>query len=318
MKIRYLIIPMVIAFFILQGCSTSRFYSLDTMEFDDIDYGFPTKKVQVRNISIGLIDTGQGDQVIVLIHGLGSNAKSWIKNISALAEKYRVIALDLPGYGKSDKGYYQYSMDFYADVVAELLGEMAISKATLIGHSMGGQIAMYTALKYPDKTENLVLISPAGFERFTPGEGAWMRKAVSAEFVHDTQIRNIDINARATFYEMPEWAEFIITDRIQIRSAEGFDRYCYAVSKNVAAMLDGIVWDRLDQIKNRTLIIFGEQDGLIPNAYLHGGSTSEVAAIGAREILDNKLVMIPECGHFVQVEKPDQTNTAILDFLTEK
>ncbi len=317
MKIRYLIIPMAFAFFILHGCSTSRFYTLDTMEFDEIDYGFATKKIQVRNISIGLIDEGQGEQVLVLIHGLGSNAKSWIKNIPALAKKYRVIALDLPGYGKSDKGYYQYSMDFYADVVKDLLNDISVSRVTLVGHSMGGQIAMYTALKYPEKVENLVLLSPAGFERFTPGESAWMRKAVSTEFVYDTPIRNIDINARATFYEMPDWAEFIITDRIQIRSAKGFDRYCYAVSKNVAAMLDGIVWDRLDQIKHRTLIIFGEEDGLIPNPYLHGGRTREIATIGENEIANNELIMIPDCGHFVQVEKPDQTNEAILNFMAK-
>jgi len=315
---RYFIFIPVIAFFILQGCATSRYYTLDTMEFEAIDYGFPTKKVQVRNISIGLIDEGEGEQVLLLIHGLGANAKSWIKNIPALANEYRVIALDLPGYGKSDKGYYQYSMDFYADVVVELLTAMSIDRATLIGHSMGGQISMFTALKYPKRVDNLVLISPAGFERFTAGEGAWMRKAVSAEFVEDTPIRNIDINARATFYEMPDWADFIITDRIQIRSAKEFDRYCYAVSKNVAAMLDGIVWDRLDQIKPRTLIIFGEQDGLIPNPYLHGGRTRDIAAIGVHEIPDNELVMIPKCGHFVQLEKPDQTNAAIKIFLTKK
>jgi len=302
----------------IQGCATSKFYSLDTMEFDEIDYGFTTRQVQVRNISIGVIDQGQGEDVLLLIHGLGANAKSWMKNIPALAEKFRVLALDLPGYGKSDKGYYQYSMDFYADVVSELLAALSVERATLVGHSMGGQISMFTALKYPDKVARLVLISPAGFERFTPGEGAWMRKAVSAEFVHDTPIRNIDINARATFYDMPDYADFIITDRIQIRSAEGFDRYCYAVSKNVAAMLDGIVWDRLDQIRQPTLIIFGTEDGLIPNPYLHGGRTREIAEIGVKEIPDNELLMVPECGHFVQLEKPAAVNEAVVAFMTEK
>ena len=318
MKISTILILSILAFLILQGCSTSRFYSLDTMEFADIDYGFPVKQVPVRNISIGVIDQGQGENALILIHGLGANAKSWIKNIPVLAEQYRIIALDLPGYGKSDKGYYRYSMDFYSDVVTELLTALSLDRATLVGHSMGGQIAMFTALKYPERVDQLVLISPAGFERFTPGEGAWMRKAVSAEFVHDTPIRNIDINARATFYEMPDYAEFIITDRIKIRSAEEFDRYCYAVSKNVAAMLDGIVWDRLNQITQPTLIIFGEEDGLIPNPYLHGGRTQDVADIGKREIPNNQLMMVPECGHFVQLEKPASTNQAILDFLKNK
>ena len=176
---------------------------------------------------------------------------------------------------------------------------------------------MYTALKYTNRVNRLVLISPAGFERFTDGESAWLRKVVTAEFVQDTPIRNIDINAKATFFEMPGWAEFIITDRIQIRKAECFDRYCYAVSKNIAVMLDGIVWDRLDQIKQPTLIIFGERDGLIPNPYLHGGKTRDIAAIGEQEIPDNELVVIPGCGHFVQLENPDVTNDSILNFLMQ-
>ena len=79
-------------------------------------------------------------------------------------------------------------------------------------------------------------------------------------------------------------------------------------------MLDGIVCDRLNKITQPTLIICGEEDGLIPNPCLQGGRTQEVADIGTREIPNNKLVMVPDCGHFVQLEKPASTNQTILDF----
>lgn len=302
---------------VLVGCATSSYYKLKTVEFDDIDYGFPVKKIRVRNINVALIDEGNSDKVLLLIHGLGSNAKGWIKNIPAWSKDYRVIAVDLPGYGKSDKGYYPFSMKFYAQVLVELMSEMNIKKATLIGHSMGGQVAMTAALEYPQRIEKLVLISPAGFEKFTEGEGDWMRNAVTVDFIKDTPIRNIDINLKSNFFNMPEDAEFMITERIQLRGAKDFDLYCYSVSRNVAAMLDGPVWERLGEIQQPTLILFGENDGLIPNPYLHGGRTEDVAKIGKQHIPNSKLIMVKDCGHFVQFEKAEQTNQEVLKFLSE-
>ncbi len=301
----------------MTSCATSRFYHLPGKEFSEIDYRFPVKTVAVRNIHVAYIDQGTGNETLILIHGLGTNAKGWIKNIPALAEKFRVIALDLPGYGRSDKGYYDYSMSFYAQVITEFMDVLRIENATLVGHSMGGQIAMTAALEYPERVRRLVLISPAGFERFTEGEGDWMRNAMKVDFIKDTPIRNIDINLKANFYNYPKEAEFMITDRIQIRSAKDFEKYCYAVSRNVAGMLDGPVYERLPDIKQPTLIMFGVNDGLIPNPYLHGGRTSDVAQIGKERIPDSQLLMIPDCGHFVQFEKAEQTNEAIIRFVSE-
>jgi len=302
---------------IITGCATSHYYHMESKEFKDFDYGFDTKYVKVRNINIGMIDEGNSDEVIVLIHGLGSNAKGWIKNIPELSQKYRVLAIDLPGYGKSDKGYFKFSLPFYAQVITEMLTEMKIDKANLVGHSMGGQIAMITSMQYPDRVKNLVLISPAGFERFLDGEGDWMRNAVTPEFVKDTPIRNIDINLRSNFYEMPDDAAFMVTERIQMRGAKDFDLYCYAVSRNVGAMIDAPMWDKLDQIKHPTLIMFGRNDGLIPNPYLHGGYTEDIANYGAERIPDNELRIYDETGHFVQFERWDKVNQDIIDFLNK-
>ena len=80
-------------------------------------------------------------------------------------------------------------------------------------------------------------------------------------------------------------------------------------------MIDEPMWDKLDQIKHETLIIFGENDGLIPNIYLHGGTTESIAKIGEEAIPNNKLIMIPECGHMAQFEKSDVVNKEIIDFI---
>lgn len=297
------------------SCSTSRFYDLPTAEFEDFDYGYKTKYFQIKNIKVAAIDEGSSDNLVILIHGLGSNAKGWIKNIPELAKKHRVIALDLPGYGKSQKGHFQFTMDFYADIIKLLSEKVSHKSLTLVGHSMGGQIAITTALNYPKLVSNLVLISPAGIETFTEGEAAWFKKVVTPDLIKDTPIRSIDVNLKSNFYEYPEDAEFMITERIQMRRADGFDLYCYAVAENVAAMVDGPVYERLDEIKQPTLILFGENDQLIPNPYLHGGFTKDIAEIAESEITDSELIVIPECGHFVQFEKAERVNKAIVEFL---
>jgi len=307
---------MLMLFF--SSCATSSFYHLPSVEFKDIAYGFKTHYVKVRNIEVAYIDEGSGDNIILFIHGLGSNAKGWIKNIPDLSKQYRVIAVDLPGYGKSDKGYYPFSLTFYATVLTEMMTELGISEAVLTGHSMGGQIALVTALQHPHRVSKLVLISPAGFELFEPGEADWMRNAVTPEFVKETPIRNIDINLKSNFYKTPADAEFMITERIQVRGASDFDLYCYAVSKNVAAMLDEPVFDRLGDIDQSTLVIFGEKDGLIPNPYLHGGYTYDIAQDGIDQLPNANLIMMPDCGHFVQFEKATETNGAIFEFLKKK
>jgi len=299
----------------IQGCATSHYYKLDPIEYNDLDYGYDVKYSQVRNINVAYIEKGSGENTILLIHGLGTYAKGWIKNIDVLSRHNRVVAIDLPGYGKSDKGYYKYTLDFYAQVLTELMVDLGIEKATPIGHSMGGQIAMTMALDYPDFVDKLVLISPAGFERFDNGEGDWLVNVMTPELVKDTPIRAIDTNLRYNFYETPQDAEFLITERIQLRGASDFDNYCYAVSKNVQGMIDGYVYDRLDQINQETLILWGENDELIPNRYLHAGWTKDIAKIGEDEIPNNETFLFPKCGHFVQFEKADDTNEAILNFM---
>lgn len=305
----------IIAVIMLNGCASSYYYDLPAKEFNEIDYTFEVKHTKVRNINVAYIDEGNSEKVLLLIHGLGTSAKSWIKNIPALSKEFRVIAVDLPGYGKSDKGYFKYSMKWYAQVLTELLDELKIDKATFVGHSMGGQISLVTSLAYPDKVDNLVLIAPAGFEKFTEGEGDWMKAAFTIDLVKDTPTRSIDVNLRSNFYETPEDAAFFVTDRIQIKGASDFEDYCYAVTRNVAGMIDEPVLKELKNIKHKTLILFGENDGLIPNVYLHGGFTKDIADFAHNSIKNSKLVLVPECGHMLPFEKPDTANDEIIKFL---
>ena len=114
---------------------------------------------------------------------------------------------------------------------------------------------------------------------------------------------------------MPEEAEFMITDRIAMRNAKDFDHYCYAVVQSVHGMVDQPVIDKLDKIKQPTLIFFGENDNLIPNRYLNPGKTETIAQYGADKIPNSELVMVPKCGHFMQFEHPGVFNEKVKGFL---
>jgi pimeloyl-ACP methyl ester carboxylesterase len=282
----------------------------------ELEYPFEVKHQTLSHeIDLAYADEGSGDQTILLIHGLGSYLPAWKKNIAGLKERYRCIAVDLPGYGKSSKKPHSGMMEFYADVLAELIDRLELTNVTVAGHSMGGQIGITMAVKYPEKVMKLVLVDPAGFERFSEGEKQWFRDVMTVKLVKETAPQQIRANLMANFYNTPRDAEFMITDRIAMRTASDFEHYCYAVTRSVHGMVDQPVLDLLEKIEQPTLIVFGENDNLIPNPYLHGGRTADVMKAGASKIKNSTLVMIPSCGHFAQFEKAEETNQAIEDFL---
>lgn len=307
---------LTVSFLMLYLIGCSPYPNLHTLEFDELSYPFAVHKIQLTDaINLAYVDEGKGEQTIVFIHGLGSYLPAWEKNVEILKSNYRCIAIDLPGYGKSSKAIHPGTMDFYADVVKMLLDKLQIKSAVIAGHSMGGQIAMVMALKYPETVSKLILVSPAGFETFTDGQKDWFRSAMTVKGVKNTTTQQIRANLISNFYNMPDDAEFMITDRIAMRGAKEFDNYCYTVVRSVNGMVDQPVYDFLPNIKQETLIMFGENDNLIPNPYLNAGFTSDVAKIGKERIPNSKLIMVQSCGHFLQFEKPDEFNNAVLDFL---
>lgn len=311
---RLLIILFASALLIASGCSP--YGNLSIMNFDELNYPYPVKKAVLSDdITLAYVDEGAGDQTIIFVHGLGSYLPAFKKNIEGLKQNYRCIAIDLPGYGKSSKAIHSGTMDFYADVIKLFMDKLGLKKAVLAGHSMGGQIAMVMALRYPDYVDKLVLVSPAGIETFTEGQKEWFRNVMTVAGVKNTSTQQIRANLTANFYNLPDDAEFMITDRIAMRDAKYFDNYCYTVVQSVKGMVDQPVYDFLPNIKQKTLILFGENDNLIPNPYLNPGFTADIGKIAEERIPNSKLIVVPSCGHFVQFEKADVFNNAVKDFL---
>jgi pimeloyl-ACP methyl ester carboxylesterase len=287
-------------------------------EFAELDYPYPTQTVTVMDsIDVAYVDQGAGEQTVLLIHGLGSYLPAWKRTIEDLKTDYRVIALDLPGYGKSSKGDYSYTMPFFANVVDRFMDQLKLQGIPVAGHSMGGQIAMRLSLDHPDRVSKLMLISPAGIEAFTKEDRAFFAKYVTPESIMSGDRSDITDNIERNFHEMPKSAEFMITDRLAVKGAQDFEAYAKANVQSVLGMLDGPVRSELDQLKQSTLIVFGENDALIPNTYLHDGTTEEVANEAQELIPNSRMVMIPKAGHFVHFEQAEQVNQELTRFLAQ-
>jgi pimeloyl-ACP methyl ester carboxylesterase len=283
--------------------------------FNQIKYPFPEKFIKVKDYNIAYTDEGSSENVLLFIHGLGSYLKAWGKNIPELKKKFRCIAVDLPGYGKSSKQIHSGEVSFYTEVVSGFIKKLKLKNVTLVGHSMGGQISISFALNYKDQISNLVLVAPAGFETFTMADIELIKKLVSPEMIYKISDQQVRLNYQINFYKMPLEAESMITDRRAIKNDEEFFNHCSVVSNSLLGLLNAPVFNRLKEITIPTMVLFGLEDSLIPNRSFHRLTTKEVAEVGATQIKNSKLVLIEKCGHFLQYEKPDKFNSEIISFL---
>ncbi|WNJ20466.1 alpha/beta fold hydrolase [Pontibacter sp. G13] len=280
-------------------------------------YQFPIQRQPLADDwQIAYSELGDGEQTWVFIHGLGSYSPAWNRNLEAFSQHARCIAIDLPGYGQSTQRAHAGSMDWYADRVLEFLDSMEIESPVLFGHSMGGQIAVTVALKQPERIQQLVLVAPAGFETFTEQEGAAIMGVTTPEMVEATPESQIRINFGLNFSNMPEDVEAMIQDRFALKRTSDFKAYTQVISNSVKGMLGGPVFDRLGALKIPVLAVYGAEDQLIPNRYLHPTLTTEqVGQAGVDALGDGTLVMLPNAGHFAMYEQAAAFEEAVLEFL---
>ena len=283
---------------------------------ETVTYDLPVKTIQINSDTIAYADNGGGEKTLLFIHGLSSNLDSWKKNIAGLSSDYRCIAVDLPGYGKSSRSKTDYSLAEYADILNKMVEKMGLENVVLAGHSMGGQIAIHSVLKYPDSYKKLILIAPAGIETFKAEEAAVMKASYTPAMVVATSDEQVLANYKLNFYSFPEDAQAMVDDRIAMKSAADFPEYAETVVNNIHAMLAEPVIDRIGEIEVPVLMIFGKNDMLIPNKYFHPSESIDSLIETSREKFNNiEVRTINEAGHFVNFEQAEKVNKEIRDFL---
>jgi pimeloyl-ACP methyl ester carboxylesterase len=281
----------------------------------DTPYPLYTKHVGLSSgISLAYTEMGQGFPLL-LVHGLGSYIPAWTKNLPFLSKHFRCIAIDLPGYGKSSKEGFTAGMEFYADVVKEFLDKLHINECYLAGHSMGGQISMHAALKYPQKVKKLALLAPAGIETFEKREAVQLNSWFEVEKVYNAGVAVIGGNIKANFHRFPPDAQSLVDDRINYKSCLDYRAFCQVLSDSVRAMIQEPVLERLPELQMSVLILFGRQDAYIPVRLIHLElEVEEVVQLAIERIPHGAYHYIDACGHFLQWEGAEEVNQQLLDF----
>jgi len=286
------------------------------MQFPEINYPFPIKTISLpNNILISYWEEGEGSETLLFIHGLASYLLAWSRNIPFLRKHFRCIAIDLPGYGKSNAGVHNGKMSFYANAISSFLIELGIKKSNIVGHSMGGQIALNFSIFHPEQINKLILAAPAGLETFTEKEIGWIKRNYTIGLLTSQTEEQIRSNYSNNFYEMPDTTEKMIQDKLLITGSSNFYDHCQVIINSLYDMIENPIFDKLNLIESPTLLTFGRNDQLIPHPVLHKNlSTVEIAQNGFKKFKNAELLFIDESGHFIQFEKPEEFNSAILAF----
>lgn len=268
-------------------------------------------RVRTKNHDLAITDAGEGNPV-VCIHGLGATKASFLSTASALVpEGFRVICLDLPGFGDSHKpASGRYDASWFAGAVTELLDELGIDRAHLVGNSMGGRIAIETGLVAPDRTERLVLLAPA-LAWLRDRGWKWLLRLPLPQlgYLQPTPRRVVEPIVRRLVPGADEGWTAAGVDEFLRSYLTPSGRFAFYESARRIYMDephgDDGLWPRLEKLAPDSLFIWGRQDQLVPSAFM---KHVERALPAARHLeLD--------CGHVPQMERPDQTHAAMAEFL---
>lgn len=258
--------------------------------------------IQVGDLHARYVDVSAGNKnAILLIHGLGGSIESWANNIDELSKELRVIALDLPGFGYSDKPRMNYTIRFYRDFVASFIEAIGAAPLTIAGSSLGGQIAAELATSRPALVSKLVLTSPAGaLPRSFKGTPALWRyvKVLEAKSVQQVKKALFAVDSKP----VDDAYAKIVYEKLAMPGAK--EAFLSALKGSAQApRLTG----RLDKIKAPVLVIWGKDDTMIPVRFVEPFA----------KMKNSRIVLLERCGHRPHVDRPQVFNRLVANFAKE-
>jgi pimeloyl-ACP methyl ester carboxylesterase len=269
--------------------------------------------VSIHGHDMAYLREGNGP-ALLLLHGIAGSSRTWRDVIPRLTDRFTVIAPDLMGHGQSEKPLGDYSLGAFASGIRDLLEVLGIDRASVVGQSFGGGVAMQLAYQHPERCERLVLVDSGGLGR----EVNWMLRFMTlpgSEYVMpvifpgfvrdwgDSLFRTINDRGIRLGRVAEMWSAYASLAEAENRQA--FVRTIKSVidpgGQTVSAM------DRLYLASPMpTLIVWGDRDDIIPVSHAYA---AHEAVPGSR------LVIIEGVGHFPQIEAPEQFVNALLEFI---
>ena len=256
------------------------------------------KKIKVGKLDINYLHGGEGDPLVV-IHGGGDGAKAWLENLTDLSNHYTVYAPDLPGFGHSQPIGDSFHISEYVEFMEGFTHILGLERFHLVGHSLGGGIALHFALKFPHKIKKLVLVS----SMFLGKEIALWARFLSSP----ASVRSLG-EAGITIFKVVGWLikllyapfEFIVP----------FSRVQMGIGKAVMTLQGQtmVLMSRLSELVMPTLLIWGARDGIVPARH----------AYAAAEVIPKcQLYVFEGCGHSVYKQKVREFSQLLVGFLSK-
>jgi pimeloyl-ACP methyl ester carboxylesterase len=253
--------------------------------------------------------------VIVLIHGITSDSTNWAKVMPGLAERFTVVAPDLLGHGGSAKPTGDYSLGAHASIVRDLMLELGHDRATFVGHSLGGGIAMQIAYQFPERCERLILVDSGGLGREVglvlraatlPGAGYVLPILTNSRLLEAGQLADKVLGAvglgLGTDLRETARGHATLADR---GAREAFLRTVRSVVEPSGQRVDAT--DRLYLAERAPMLfMWGQHDSLIPVSHAH-------AAHG--QVPSSRLEIFSDSGHFPHLDEPERFVQVVRDFI---
>jgi pyruvate dehydrogenase E2 component (dihydrolipoamide acetyltransferase) len=245
-------------------------------------------------------DGADGD-VILLVHGYGGDRNSWLFLQEPLAAKYRVYALDLPGHGTSAKDVGDGSIGVLAGAVAAVLDALGATRAHLVGHSMGGAVALAVAARDPARIASLTLIAPSGF-------GAEINAGFLRGFADAQTRRELKPVAGQLFADERLVTRQLVDDLLAYKRLDGVDEALHLL---LGTLLDGDAQATDSAAALAAVKGAGEVGGAVPVSVIWGAADRVIPPAQARAVTGAVRYLVDEAGHMPHMERPGEVQAAI-------
>jgi pimeloyl-ACP methyl ester carboxylesterase len=273
-----------------------------------------------RYVNIGGINTrywaeGDSGSNVLLVHGLGGSVENWAPNIGPLSRYHRVFALDLLGFGRSDKLPIVRSIFDLVRFIGDFMQAMQIEKASLIGNSLGGGLALQFAIESPEKVTSLVLVDNAGMGRETIRDFKLVSIPLLGEILTRPSRKGMVGLWRKIVYDPSVITGELLDLTYDLATLPGARRALLSTLRAGIGFrgqrdkLTKALLEKIGTIAVPALIIWGRQDRILPVAH---------AEICRRRLPDSELHLFDNCGHMPQIEHPDEFNRLTLEFLARR
>ena len=257
------------------------------------------KTTEIDGNKIRYFEEGTSKNTLLLLHGLGASAERWEDVIPLFAKKFKVIVPDLIGFGYSDKPTIDYTTDYFAEFMSKFVEKVGIKEMSIIGSSLGGQIAAELIINQNADVKKLVLVSPSGMMKHsTPALNAYISAALYPN--NESALSAFQVMSGRKKIDEKIVSGFV--ERMQLPNAK-----MAFMSTLLGLSNSKVITKKLQLITIPTLIIWGENDPVIPIQYAQSFISS---------INDCRFYKMTGCGHVPYVEKPTAFFQIVSDFLS--